>query len=233
MEESNKPYRWVKHGGTGSRKTYRQFVFYCNKSGNYRCSVKEVDRKRRLKTQGSVKMNANCTASIVATEYKNGIIHVRYYKTHYGHEVDDPLQIEEISEITNNHDVVYTSLSSKINEESINKERIISDIHKKLHYSKLIINCVNDLDALRKIDEHLNSILLLCSEISVTEKTSLQLHSSEVLTCKQIEDHNYFQTPGKKRKVEEKKVRLSQKKLKKEAAQVVDLGEIILDIPEM
>ena len=67
-------------GVKGSCETYTHY-FYCNRSGYF---LTQSTGKRHLKSQGTSKMNAHCTATIVATQ-KEQCIQVRICHTHYGH----------------------------------------------------------------------------------------------------------------------------------------------------
>lgn len=61
-------------------------IYYaCHRSGNYRPEGKGL---RRLKTQGSCKINAYCPASIKKTEHSAEKIDVSYIETHIGHELE-------------------------------------------------------------------------------------------------------------------------------------------------
>ncbi|XP_054280779.1 uncharacterized protein LOC128998596 [Macrosteles quadrilineatus] len=80
---------FVKH--TGKRKNNdgsASIVYYCNRSGNFKGQSSPSKRKRHLKIQGSCKINAYCPAKISAKFESNGIIKVRFCKTHVGHEAE-------------------------------------------------------------------------------------------------------------------------------------------------
>lgn len=61
-------------------------VYACNRSGR-KATVREEERKRNTKTQGSNKLNFACTSQIKLTEI-DGFCFATYYKTHYRHDRD-------------------------------------------------------------------------------------------------------------------------------------------------
>ena len=56
--------------------------YYCNRSGVYKS---ESNGLRSLKTQGSSKMNAYCTAGFHVSFLESSKVKITYMKTHYGH----------------------------------------------------------------------------------------------------------------------------------------------------
>lgn len=61
--------------------------WYCNRSGIYQSVLQ--DRRRKLKSQGILKINNNCTSSITLTiNEKEGSVRAVIYHTHYGHEAE-------------------------------------------------------------------------------------------------------------------------------------------------
>ena len=58
--------------------------YYCNRSGHFNS---KSAGKRHMKTQGTSKINAYCTAAIIATkERERECIEVQVFETHYGHQ---------------------------------------------------------------------------------------------------------------------------------------------------
>ena len=65
-----------------TKKNVKVEYFYCNRSGFFKSESKGL---RSLKTQGSSKMNAYCTAGFQLFRLDSNQIKVTYTKTHYGH----------------------------------------------------------------------------------------------------------------------------------------------------
>ncbi|XP_066140804.1 uncharacterized protein [Euwallacea fornicatus] len=63
----------------------RHIAYVCNRSGYYNPSKKDGERKRRLKHQGSHKINAYCPASIKVKVEQDGKCLVEYINLHVGH----------------------------------------------------------------------------------------------------------------------------------------------------
>lgn len=75
------------HRKTETRSERRVEYWYCNRSGIYQ-SVSQ-GRRRKLKSQGILKINNNCTSSITVTINKNeGTVQAIIHHTHYGHEAE-------------------------------------------------------------------------------------------------------------------------------------------------
>ncbi|XP_077514102.1 uncharacterized protein LOC144124979 [Amblyomma americanum] len=74
---------------SGSKPYYnkrRGQCFVCHRSGMY---VPRGTGKRRLKSQGSCKINAHCMATMTTIEdLETGVVKVVYQKRHYGHDID-------------------------------------------------------------------------------------------------------------------------------------------------
>uniref|UniRef100_A0A1B6KY99 C2H2-type domain-containing protein n=1 Tax=Graphocephala atropunctata TaxID=36148 RepID=A0A1B6KY99_9HEMI len=60
--------------------------FQCHRSGYYR--PRAMNRKRKMKLQGSQKINAHCPGKIQAVFNSNGTVRVTYCSTHLGHKTD-------------------------------------------------------------------------------------------------------------------------------------------------
>ena len=58
------------------------YYFYCNRSSHFET---QSTGKRRIKSQGSVKINAHCTATMVVATQENNPIQVKVCHTHHGH----------------------------------------------------------------------------------------------------------------------------------------------------
>jgi len=75
------------HRKTETRNLRRVEYWYCNRSGIYQ-NASQV-RRRKLKSQGILKINNNCTSSITVTINKNeGTVQAIIHHTHYGHEAE-------------------------------------------------------------------------------------------------------------------------------------------------
>lgn len=68
-----------------------EVVYYrCSRGGYYKDKCNKINdmRQRKIKLQGSSKINNYCTASMVWKKFLDkSIISVIYCKSHYGHEV--------------------------------------------------------------------------------------------------------------------------------------------------
>uniref|UniRef100_T1ITT2 ZSWIM1/3 RNaseH-like domain-containing protein n=1 Tax=Strigamia maritima TaxID=126957 RepID=T1ITT2_STRMM len=86
-EEENKcVVSFVSPRGRVENENETTYYYICNRSGLYTPKVDDFDRKRVLKSQGSVKINFKCTSQITARESKtNKTLNVVYWFTHYGH----------------------------------------------------------------------------------------------------------------------------------------------------
>lgn len=76
------------HRKTETRNGRKVEYWYCNRSGIYQ-SASQGNRRRKLKAQGILKINNNCTSSITLTINVNeGTVQAIIYHTHYGHEAE-------------------------------------------------------------------------------------------------------------------------------------------------
>ena len=84
-EDSNSTF--VKQTGSKTDKNQNKITYYyCNRTGFY--TSKDI-RQRQLKSQGTDKLNAHCTASIKTTiHHITGEVGVETCHTHYGHRQD-------------------------------------------------------------------------------------------------------------------------------------------------
>ncbi|CAI6367795.1 unnamed protein product [Macrosiphum euphorbiae] len=70
-----------------TRSGRRVEYWYCNRSGSYQSALQS--RRRKLKSQGILKINNNCTSSITLTVNKiDGTVQAVIHHTHYGHEAE-------------------------------------------------------------------------------------------------------------------------------------------------
>ncbi|KAG8185999.1 hypothetical protein JTE90_027669 [Oedothorax gibbosus] len=59
-------------------------TYGCHRSGRYVARI-EGGRKRRIRSDGSVKMGIMCSAGIICREYKDDVVEVMFFPYHYGH----------------------------------------------------------------------------------------------------------------------------------------------------
>ncbi len=71
---------WQKKDGSVGK------VYNCNRSGTYRPTVDDDQRKRKIKAQGSRKIGQLCPARMFVTEQPGGLTEVVAVLTHYGHD---------------------------------------------------------------------------------------------------------------------------------------------------
>jgi len=75
--------------GITNGKEFATKYYACHRSGLF---VEKVapgyTRKRKLKSQGSCKLNFNCTSTITCKIFTNNEHHIEFVKTHYGHECE-------------------------------------------------------------------------------------------------------------------------------------------------
>ncbi|KAE9536479.1 hypothetical protein AGLY_007268 [Aphis glycines] len=70
-----------------TRSGRRVEYWYCNRSGSYQSSLQS--RRRKLKSQGILKINNNCTSSITVTvNNTDDTVQAVVYHTHYGHKAE-------------------------------------------------------------------------------------------------------------------------------------------------
>ncbi|CAL4121762.1 unnamed protein product [Meganyctiphanes norvegica] len=85
QEEERSIVRYIKsNSGSKITRSGMQHKYYvCSRSGKVRLTGKGI---RKLKRQGSSKLNTRCTASIKADIHPSGLVTVKYCREHYGHE---------------------------------------------------------------------------------------------------------------------------------------------------
>ncbi|XP_075224308.1 uncharacterized protein LOC142326071 [Lycorma delicatula] len=79
--------RYIKEHGSKRERVGNviKHYFICHRSGHY---VPEGKGRRKLKSQGSQKINGTCPASILVNETEHGECNVQYISTHVGHNAD-------------------------------------------------------------------------------------------------------------------------------------------------
>ena len=132
-----------------------KFYFYCNRSGHFET---QSTGKRHIKSQGSVKINAHCTATMVETTQEYYPIQVKVCQTHYGHSKTLGhlnLTTEDKQQIAGKlvQGVSFDKILNNIRE-SVNTK--ISRIH--LATLRYILN-VERAYGLRSIEKHQNDAL--------------------------------------------------------------------------
>ncbi|GAB6024026.1 hypothetical protein CHUAL_014227 [Chamberlinius hualienensis] len=77
---------YVKYSGDKRHREgkYIKQIFSCQRSGHF---VSHGIGQRRLKRNGSVKINGHCPARMHVTKWKDGLVEVSFTKTHLGHEI--------------------------------------------------------------------------------------------------------------------------------------------------
>lgn len=79
---------FIKTDSVSSKKRKIKY-FACNRSGNYVSRITKDKRKRRLKTQGSHKINAYCPASIkLIKNQTDNLCQIEFIDKHVGHQMD-------------------------------------------------------------------------------------------------------------------------------------------------
>lgn len=90
--ESDNNVQYVKDTGAHLSKNKMNFFYYyrCNRTGKYRNHTNQQGRRRKLKSQGTDKINNHCTSSITVQEPLNKELDIKvtYCVTHYGHNID-------------------------------------------------------------------------------------------------------------------------------------------------
>lgn len=71
--------------------------YKCHRSGKW---TELEDRTRRMKSQGSCKMNGPCTSELIANLTTGGEIEVRYFEDHYPHSIQSSLGHIRINNVT-------------------------------------------------------------------------------------------------------------------------------------
>lgn len=76
---------------SGSQKVIVYMYYACNRSGSQRIRVNNGSKKKKPSSQGSIKINGTCTASISLVHDKGlNRISCEYCPTHYGHDTKEP-----------------------------------------------------------------------------------------------------------------------------------------------
>ncbi|XP_045476865.1 uncharacterized protein LOC123682343 [Harmonia axyridis] len=78
---------FIKRHEASTAKYESTMIYRCHRSGYYQPRGKNI---RRLKTQGSCKIDGYCPATIKAMKHKNGSVKVMLFATHVGHNEDLP-----------------------------------------------------------------------------------------------------------------------------------------------
>ncbi|KAK9885211.1 hypothetical protein WA026_010716 [Henosepilachna vigintioctopunctata] len=78
---------FIKRHEASTAKYDSTMIFRCHRSGYYHPRGKNI---RRLKTQGSCKIDGYCPATIKVMKQKDGTVKVMMFSTHVGHEEDLP-----------------------------------------------------------------------------------------------------------------------------------------------
>uniref|UniRef100_A0A1B6D3D5 C2H2-type domain-containing protein n=1 Tax=Clastoptera arizonana TaxID=38151 RepID=A0A1B6D3D5_9HEMI len=113
----------------------RIYYFHCNRSGFYRPQVTNFNRKRKIKLQGSRKINAFCPCRIRAELFTDGKVLVQYCSTHIGHKTDLihlPLKLEErhniATQIANKipYNTILENVFTSLNTESYGRIHLLT-----------------------------------------------------------------------------------------------------------
>lgn len=112
---------YCKSTGVKEKSGLKRTYYYCNRTGKYSAKGKG---SRRLKTQGSAKIDGHCTSTLTLTEKADMTeCEVDICKTHYGHET----QLGHLK-ISNTEKVLIASKRKA----GITKERILQDIRESI-----------------------------------------------------------------------------------------------------
>ncbi|KAL3273751.1 hypothetical protein HHI36_015179 [Cryptolaemus montrouzieri] len=85
--ESENKSLFIKRHEASTAKYESTMIYRCHRSGYYQPRGKNI---RRLKTQGSCKIDGYCPATIKAMKQKDGAVKVMLFSTHVGHQEDLP-----------------------------------------------------------------------------------------------------------------------------------------------
>ena len=147
--------------------------YYCNRAGEYRA---KGSGKRQLKTQGSAKINSQCSAHIKATEDLNTkCVHISYCSTHYNH--DNKLAFLTIPL------AIRQSIALKL-DSGVSIEKILDDIRDKidgkLNRQHLLnrqdvrnIKYQYNIECIQKHSNDLMSVAAWVEEIKICDHTSV------------------------------------------------------------
>lgn len=168
---------YVIHSGsstnTKQKKTCQKY--YCNRSGVF---LSTGYGKRKLKKQGSLKQGFYCTSSL-ETVTENGIIYVKFFKKHYGHETglsnwspnsspnsspysspnSSPNSSSNFSPIDENPYITGTKIQNQPKEEIL-EENIQEEINVDTMASSqrdIILNLMDDIE-IKVHDEYSNEV---------------------------------------------------------------------------
>lgn len=147
-----------------SKKDDKQVTMYfnCNRSGTY---LPKQERVRRIKSQGSRKMNRTCPAKLIVTKKNcNDTINVYFIPTHIGHQID----LKHL----NLHKEDRLRIAQNL-EQGVDRGQLLSKIKESIGASGSRLNLLTVKD-LRNIKERCSKLLL--SDISSHSST----HSSDL-----------------------------------------------------
>ncbi|XP_026810264.1 uncharacterized protein LOC113551897 [Rhopalosiphum maidis] len=163
-----------------SRSGRRVEYWYCNRSGSYQSALQS--RRRKLKSQGILKINNNCTSSITLTINKiDDTVQAVIYHTHYGHEADlahlrisKSVKLEIASKLLQGvkiEDILQSykedGSSKQTERKHLIKRRDILNISKK--YNNIILSNVQPSKKKNELDQETIKPLLLDSKSNTIE----------------------------------------------------------------
>jgi len=109
--------------------------FQCNRSGVYRPSVLDSERKRELKFQGSCKIDGFCPARIKAKFLEDGKVIIDYCSTHVGHKAElshVPLSFKDRQDIASKladqipFDAVLEGVRSTLTDKNLQRKHLLT-----------------------------------------------------------------------------------------------------------
>ncbi|XP_064467994.1 zinc finger protein 883-like [Ornithodoros turicata] len=87
LEKASNSHFIKRTGAKRSQDGSFRHYYICNRSGSFSARTTTSDRKRAIKSQGSVKCGRTCLAEMSAT-FHNGKVSVVFQSSHYGHELE-------------------------------------------------------------------------------------------------------------------------------------------------
>ncbi|KAJ8937966.1 hypothetical protein NQ314_011653 [Rhamnusium bicolor] len=167
LEQKEETY-FVKNSGIKRTSSFQTQKFCCHRSGNFQSQGKG---KRRVKIQGSKKINSYCPASIKLTlDSITGICSVVYLKTHVGHR----------------NELCHLTITKK------QREVLAAKIAQKIPFNK-ILNEVRDSIS----NEKLERLHLLTRKDLLNIESSFNLNTSKIQTLGQRHTASLKPNPDK------------------------------------
>lgn len=169
--------QFIKSRGEKRSRSVNKTYYSCNRSGYY---ISKARTQKALKKQGSRKINGRCPASINVTIAEDSTHHVRFIKTHVGH--DFSLKHLDLSE--KDRDLIINKLAAGLTKKDIIKQirSASSDMHHH-HQNSANISPASSVSGANSLSVTLNASVSSnnsCNNdpLLIAKRSSMQLITS-------------------------------------------------------